>query len=542
MPVGQDADQRAIRERVAGGDEARRRDAEARCSGGERAFIGRDDDAALELQRYLAPVLLERPAPRPQRPGDDGVRIQIRRDLRPAGAAQVSRRRDQHARDAAQPARGGVRIGERTETESDVHPLRDQRLALIVDEQHDAQLRVALEELVEPRDQPMHGKARRGSDSHDAAQLSGAARRVIGLLQRRQRRLDARQVLGAGFGQRERARAAGEERGADFPFQRRDDARRRGLRQAELAPGAREAAGARHAHEEPQRGQAVTHGIPDSFTARIYVSPARRLLAGRGMPHIGLRKEKQMNNSVVLVTGALTGIGRATALAFARDGARVVVSGRRDEEGRALAAEIRRLDAEAEFVHADVRLEGDIRRLVDRAVERFGRLDIAVNNAGTEGKFGPLTDETADNYTATFETNVLGTLLSLKHELRVMAKQGAGSIVNLSSIAGHVGMPGAAVYVASKHAIEGLTKSAALEGAAAGVRVNAVAPGPVATAMLDRATGGCEDVKAGFLATVPAKRAASVEEIAQTIVFVASDKSKYLTGQIITVDGGYTAQ
>jgi len=249
-----------------------------------------------------------------------------------------------------------------------------------------------------------------------------------------------------------------------------------------------------------------------------------------------------MNNSVVLVTGALTGIGRATALAFARDGARVVVSGRRDEEGRALAAELRRLDAQAEFVHADVRLEGDIRRLVDRAVERFGRLDIAVNNAGTEGKFGPLSDETADNYTATFETNVLGTLLSLKHELRVMAKQGAGSIVNLSSIAGHVGMAGAAVYVASKHAIEGLTKSAALEGAAAGVRVNAVAPGPVATAMLDRATGGSEDAKAGFLATVPAKRAARVEEIAQTIVFVASDKAKYLTGQIITVDGGYTAQ
>lgn len=193
-------------------------------------------------------------------------------------------------------------------------------------------------------------------------------------------------------------------------------------------------------------------------------------------------------------------------------------------------------------MHADVRLEGDIRHLVDRAVERFGRLDIAVNNAGTEGTLGPITDETTANYTATFDTNLLGTLLSLKHELRVMAKQGAGSIVNLSSVAGHVGIPGFAVYVASKHAIEGLTKSAALEGAAAGVRVNAVAPGPVATAMLDRSVGGKEDIKAGFLATVPAKRAATVEEIAQTIVFVASDKAKYLTGQIVTVDGGYTAQ
>ncbi len=137
---------------------------------------------------------------------------------------------------------------------------------------------------------------------------------------------------------------------------------------------------------------------------------------------------------------------------------------------------------------------------------------------------------------------MLGTFLSLKHELRVMLKQGSGSIVNLSSIAGHVGMAGGAIYVASKHAVEGLTKAAALKGAAAGVRVNAVAPGPVATAMLDRFTGGNEDVKAGFMATIPAKRAATAEEIAQTIAFVASDKAKHLTGQIITVDGGFTAQ
>jgi NAD(P)-dependent dehydrogenase (short-subunit alcohol dehydrogenase family) len=245
---------------------------------------------------------------------------------------------------------------------------------------------------------------------------------------------------------------------------------------------------------------------------------------------------------VVLVTGALTGIGRATALAFAREGARVVISGRREKDGEALAAEIRRLDAQAEFVRADVRVEADVRGLVERTVERFGRLDIAVNNAGTEGEFGPLTEMTPDNYQATFATNVLGTLLSLKHELRVMLKQGGGSIVNLSSIAGHVGMAGGAIYVASKHAVEGLTKAAALEAVPAGVRVNAVAPGPVATAMLDRFVGGNEEIKAGFLATLPAKRAATVDEIAQTILFVASDKAKYLTGQIVTVDGGYTAQ
>ena len=249
-----------------------------------------------------------------------------------------------------------------------------------------------------------------------------------------------------------------------------------------------------------------------------------------------------MSNAVVLVTGALTGIGRATALAFARDGNRVVVSGRREKEGETLAAELRRLEAQAEFVRADVRLEEDVRRLVERTVQRFGRLDIAVNNAGTEGALGPITEQTPDAYTATFETNVLGTLLSLKHELHVMLKQGAGSIVNLSSVAGHVGMPGASIYVASKHAIEGLTKAAALEGAAAGVRVNAVAPGPVDTAMLDRFVGGKQDLKAGFLATIPAKRAATVEEIAQTILFLASDKARYLTGQIVSVDGGYSAQ
>jgi NAD(P)-dependent dehydrogenase (short-subunit alcohol dehydrogenase family) len=249
-----------------------------------------------------------------------------------------------------------------------------------------------------------------------------------------------------------------------------------------------------------------------------------------------------MNAPVVLVTGALTGIGRATALAFARQGARIVVSGRREEAGRALAAELRALGAQAEFLRADVRIEGEVRSLVEQTVERFGRLDVAVNNAGTEGQLGPITGQSVDNYTATFETNVLGTLLALKHEMRAMLKQGAGAIVNLSSVAGQVGIAGASVYAASKHAVEGLTKSAALEGAAAGVRVNAVAPGPVATEMLDRFTGGDEAAKAGFLASIPARRAASAYEIAETVVFLASDAARYLTGQSVTVDGGYTAQ
>ena len=249
-----------------------------------------------------------------------------------------------------------------------------------------------------------------------------------------------------------------------------------------------------------------------------------------------------MNTPVVLITGALTGIGRATAIAFAREGHRVVVSGRRDEAGQALAAELRTLGAEAEFLRADVRFEAEIRGVVEQTVERFGRIDVAVNNAGTEGELGPITEQSAANYEATFSANVLGTLLSLKHEMRAMLAQGSGSIINLSSVAGQVGMAGGSVYVASKHAVEGLTKSAALEGAAAGVRVNAVAPGPVATDMLDRFVGRSEDAKAGFLAQIPARRAASPDEIAQTIVFLASDKARYLTGQSIAVDGGYTAQ
>lgn len=249
-----------------------------------------------------------------------------------------------------------------------------------------------------------------------------------------------------------------------------------------------------------------------------------------------------MNPPVVLITGALTGIGRATALAFAAEGAHLIVSGRRDDAGQALASELRALGVRAEYLRADVRHEADVRSLVEQTVERFGRIDVAVNNAGTEGQLGPVTEQSADNYHATFDTNVLGVLLALKHEMRVMLKQGAGAIVNLSSVAGQVGMAGASVYVASKHAVEGLTKSAALEGAAAGVRVNAVAPGPVQTDMLDRFTGGDDAAKGGFLASLPARRAGTPAEIAQTIVFLASDKARFLTGQSIAVDGGLTAQ
>lgn len=249
-----------------------------------------------------------------------------------------------------------------------------------------------------------------------------------------------------------------------------------------------------------------------------------------------------MNTSTVLITGALTGIGRATAFAFAAEGYNVVVSGRRNEAGLQLVTELRGSGIAAEFFLTDVTNEEQVEQLIASTVSRFGRIDVAVNNAGAEGELGPITGQTIANYRNTFDTNVLGVLLSMKYELLAMQTQGSGSIINLSSIAGQVGMAGASVYVASKHAVEGLTKTAALEVAASGIRVNAVAPGPVETAMLERFTGGNTEAKAGMLATMPAKRGAQPEEIAQTIVFLASNKALYLTGQSIAVDGAYTAQ
>jgi NAD(P)-dependent dehydrogenase (short-subunit alcohol dehydrogenase family) len=247
-----------------------------------------------------------------------------------------------------------------------------------------------------------------------------------------------------------------------------------------------------------------------------------------------------MSSPVVLITGALTGIGRATAIVFAREGARLVVAGRREQEGKKLEKELRELGAEVEFVKTDVRHDDDVRALIDKTVARFGRLDVAVNNAGTEGVPGPVTEQTAESYAATFDTNVLGVLLSMKHELRAMLPQASGSIVNISSTYGSVGAAGASVYVASKHAVEGLTKSAALEVAGTGVRVNVIAVGTTDTGMLTRFTSTDEN-KAALISTVPLKRMATPEEIAHVIAFVASADASYMTGSSIPVDGGKLA-
>ncbi|MBS2546421.1 glucose 1-dehydrogenase [Catenulispora sp. NL8] len=247
-----------------------------------------------------------------------------------------------------------------------------------------------------------------------------------------------------------------------------------------------------------------------------------------------------MATPVVLITGALTGIGRASAYAFADAGAKLIVSGRRDEAGKQLADELRLRGAEVEFVNADVRNEDEVRALVDQTVARFGRLDVAVNNAGTEGAPGPITDQSAQSYTATFDTNVLGVILSMKHQVRVMRQQGAGSIVNISSTYGHGGAAGASVYVGSKHAVEGITKSVALELAKTGIRVNAVAPGTTDTGMLTRFTGTDEN-KAALVGSVPVGRLAHTKEIADAVVFIGSDQASYITGHVLSVDGGLSA-
>ncbi|HME74594.1 MAG TPA: SDR family oxidoreductase, partial [Mycobacterium sp.] len=226
-------------------------------------------------------------------------------------------------------------------------------------------------------------------------------------------------------------------------------------------------------------------------------------------------------------------------MAFAKRGAKVVVSGRHDDKGKELATELRALGADAEFVRADVRNEDEVRNLVDETVARFGRLDVAVNNAGVEGELSVIPNATVENFKAVHETNVLGVFLSMKHELRAMERQGSGSIVNIASTYGHKATAGATAYVSSKFAVEGLTKAVALEQGNSGIRVNAVGPGPTDTVMLDRFTQqGGPDGNDALIAKVPMRRRGEPEEIANAVVFISSPEASYISGTVFEVDGG----
>lgn len=251
--------------------------------------------------------------------------------------------------------------------------------------------------------------------------------------------------------------------------------------------------------------------------------------------------QTSFQNKVVLITGATSGIGKVSALAFGKAGAKVVVSGRREAEGQAVVAEIKAADGEATFVKADVAKEADVSALVAKTVETYGRIDVAFNNAGVE-LTGPIVDVNEADYRRTFDINVWGVITSMKHEIPVMLKQGGGVIINTSSAAGHVGMAGASVYVASKHAVEGLTKAAALEYAKQGIRINAVAPAAIETDMVTRFTGGGEEALNYMHSMHPVGRMGRSEEIANPVLFLASDAASFITGASLNVDGGFLAQ
>lgn len=251
-----------------------------------------------------------------------------------------------------------------------------------------------------------------------------------------------------------------------------------------------------------------------------------------------------LQNKVALITGGTSGIGKAAALALAEAGAKVVVAGRRAEEGKMVVETVKQAGGEALFVKTDVSHEADVKALVDKTATTFGRLDIAFNNAGIEGRVGhSIETMEVDDYQSVFDINVKGVLLSMKHEAAAMLKNGGGSIVNTSSIAGHVGFAGGAVYVASKHAIIGLSKSAALDLATRGVRVNTVSPGTIQTEMIDRMTGeGETEAKKWWSSQHPIGRIGTADEVAAMVVWLSSPQASFITGTDIAVDGGYLAR
>ena len=250
---------------------------------------------------------------------------------------------------------------------------------------------------------------------------------------------------------------------------------------------------------------------------------------------------KELENKVAIVTGGTSGIGRAAAVALAAAGARVMVAARRESEGNETVKLARSRGGEATFLQVDVTKEDDISRLVKETMDRYGKLDIAFNNAGVE-TLAPITEVNEEEYRKVFDVNVWGVLASIKHEVPAMLKNGGGSIINTSSIAGHVGMAGASIYIATKHAVEGITKSSALELAKQGNRVNAVAPAAIETDMIDRFAGEEGESRDYLTALHPIGRMGKPHEVADAVVFLASDRSSFLTGHSLVVDGGFLAQ
>ena len=250
--------------------------------------------------------------------------------------------------------------------------------------------------------------------------------------------------------------------------------------------------------------------------------------------------QNSYTNKIVLVTGGTSGIGKTTAIAFADAGARVVLTGRREKEGLEVVAEIKKTGGTAAYIRTDVAKEADVVKAVDFVLSTHGRLDVAFNNAGVE-IVGPLDQVTEEQYRRTFDINVWGVLNAMKHEVAAMLKSGGGSIVNVSSIAGHIGLAQASIYVATKHAVEGLTKAVAVEFAKQGIRVNAVAPGAIDTEMVDRFAGKEGDVRNWLISQHPVGRLGTAEEIAAAVLYLTSDAAKFTTGTILAVDGGWTA-
>ena len=251
---------------------------------------------------------------------------------------------------------------------------------------------------------------------------------------------------------------------------------------------------------------------------------------------------KSFQGKIALITGGSSGIGRATAIAFAREGAKVVVAGRREEEGMETVRLIEQAGSEGIFVKTDVTKEPEVKALIDKAAATFGRINCAFNNAGVLGTVAPLAQQKLEDYEFIMDVNVKGVVFCMKHEIAHMLKNGEGAIVNNSSVGGLVGFPGVAIYVASKHAVLGLTKTAALEVAKSGIRINAVSPAAIQTDMADLAMNSSGITKEQFAAMHPVGRMGTPEEIANAVLYLCSDNASFITGQSLTVDGGYTAQ